>query len=162
LAPLVGDMAQADPAKRPTIDHFADIQKGLSVRKLRARVLGERQHPYLPPSNCGALVSPDSSHFNVGLRGAGSFVLDYHGSQSEPEGGRLELGWNSKRCAYAQTWNHPGISNQSCFFRKGKRFSLDLRIILDLWTHDDFRRRSAYLSYTFKQGENHFRLLDTR
>ncbi|KAJ7300866.1 hypothetical protein DFH08DRAFT_907752 [Mycena albidolilacea] len=121
MRPVVEDMARADPAKCPTIDRvvacFADIQKGLSVWKLRAHVLGEREHPYLPPSNCGALVSPDSGHFNAGLRGAGSFVLDYHGSHSEPEGGRLKLGWNSKRCTYARTWNHPGIN---------------------LWTHDDF------------------------
>jgi hypothetical protein len=91
MRPVVDDMARADPAKPPIIDRvvacFADIQKGPSVRKLRTRVLGgEREHPYLPPSNYG-VVSPDSGHFNASLRGAGSLVLDYRGSQSESKEG---------------------------------------------------------------------------
>ncbi|KAJ7267690.1 kinase-like domain-containing protein [Mycena haematopus] len=52
MRPLVNDMVQDDPTKRPTIDEvvarFAEIQKGLSSWKLRSRVLGKREYPYLP------------------------------------------------------------------------------------------------------------------
>jgi hypothetical protein len=40
--PLISDMVQDDPAKRPTIDHvvkrFADMCKKLGILKLRTRV----------------------------------------------------------------------------------------------------------------------------
>jgi hypothetical protein len=43
MKPLVSDMVQADPAKRPTIDEvverFEKIQKKLSWWKLRSRVI---------------------------------------------------------------------------------------------------------------------------
>ncbi|KAJ7223890.1 hypothetical protein B0H12DRAFT_1030882, partial [Mycena haematopus] len=49
---LVNDMVKDDPTKRPTADEvvvrFAEIQKGLSSWKLRSRVLGKREYPYLP------------------------------------------------------------------------------------------------------------------
>ncbi|KAJ7267694.1 kinase-like domain-containing protein [Mycena haematopus] len=52
MRPLVDDMVQEDPTKRPAIDEviarFAEIQKGLSSWKLRSRVLGKREYPYLP------------------------------------------------------------------------------------------------------------------
>jgi serine/threonine protein kinase len=52
MRPLVMDMVQDDPTKRPTIDEvvtrFAEIQKGLSSWKLRSRVIGKREWPYLP------------------------------------------------------------------------------------------------------------------
>ena len=41
MKPLVADMIQADPAKRPNMDEvvsrFDEIRRGLSGRKLRAR-----------------------------------------------------------------------------------------------------------------------------
>jgi len=52
MRPLVDDMVQADPTKRPKIDEvvdrFAEIQSGLSSWKLRSRVLGKREFVYLP------------------------------------------------------------------------------------------------------------------
>ncbi|KAJ7276079.1 hypothetical protein B0H12DRAFT_1198951 [Mycena haematopus] len=52
MRPLVDDMVQDRPTKRPTIDEvvarFAEIQKGLSPWKLRSRVLGKQEYPYLP------------------------------------------------------------------------------------------------------------------
>ncbi|KAF7357872.1 Protein kinase domain-containing protein [Mycena venus] len=52
MRPLVDDMVQADPTKRPTIDQvvarFAEIQKGLSSWTLRSRVIGQREFVYLP------------------------------------------------------------------------------------------------------------------
>ncbi|KAJ7267689.1 kinase-like domain-containing protein [Mycena haematopus] len=52
MRPLVNDMVQDDPTKRPTIDEvvarFAEIQKGLSSWKLRSRVLGKQEYPYIP------------------------------------------------------------------------------------------------------------------
>jgi hypothetical protein len=52
MRPLVDDMVQADPTKRPTIDQvvtrFAEIHKGLSSWKLRSRVIGKREFPLLP------------------------------------------------------------------------------------------------------------------
>ncbi|KAF8200026.1 kinase-like domain-containing protein, partial [Mycena galopus ATCC 62051] len=52
MRPLVTDMVQDDPTRRPTIDdvvtRFAEIQKGLSSWKLRSRVIGKREWPYLP------------------------------------------------------------------------------------------------------------------
>ncbi|KAG6375804.1 kinase-like domain-containing protein [Boletus reticuloceps] len=43
MKPLVADMTQPDPAKRPTMDEvvarFDDIRRGLSYRKLRSRVV---------------------------------------------------------------------------------------------------------------------------
>ncbi|KAJ6507307.1 kinase-like domain-containing protein [Mycena vitilis] len=50
--PLVADMVQDDPTQRPTIDdvvaQFAVIQKELSCWKLRSRVVGQREFPYVP------------------------------------------------------------------------------------------------------------------
>ncbi|KAJ7071939.1 hypothetical protein C8F01DRAFT_1243039 [Mycena amicta] len=52
MGPLVKDMVQDDPAKRPNIDEvvsrFAEIQKSLNPRKLRSRVLGKKEFPYIP------------------------------------------------------------------------------------------------------------------
>ncbi|KAJ7246812.1 kinase-like domain-containing protein [Mycena haematopus] len=52
MRPLVNDMVQDDPTQRPTINEvvvrFAEIQNGLSSWKLRSRVLGKREYPYLP------------------------------------------------------------------------------------------------------------------
>lgn len=43
MKPLVADMIQADPAKRPNMDEvvsrFDDIRRGLNSRKLRARAV---------------------------------------------------------------------------------------------------------------------------
>lgn len=43
MKPLVAEMIQPDPAKRPTMDQvvsrFDDIRRGLSSRKLRSRVV---------------------------------------------------------------------------------------------------------------------------
>jgi hypothetical protein len=64
---MLVDMARADPAKRPTIDRvvacFADIQKGLSVQKLRARVLG----------GSGASISAPVELWGAGIAGFGPF-----------------------------------------------------------------------------------------
>jgi hypothetical protein len=52
MRPLVNDMVQDDPTKRPTSDEvvarFADIRKGLSSWKLRSRVIGKREFSLLP------------------------------------------------------------------------------------------------------------------
>jgi len=52
MRPLVNDMVQDDPTMRPKIDdvvtRFAEIQKGLSSWKLRSRVIGKREYPYIP------------------------------------------------------------------------------------------------------------------
>nr|GAT59158.1 predicted protein [Mycena chlorophos] len=52
MKPLVDDMVQDDPTKRPKIDEvvqrFAEIQKGLGWWKLRSRVLGKREFKYIP------------------------------------------------------------------------------------------------------------------
>ncbi|KAJ7630024.1 hypothetical protein DFH06DRAFT_1005613 [Mycena polygramma] len=49
MRPLVNDMVQDDPTKRPSIDQvvtrFAEIQRGLSSWKLRSRVVGKREYP---------------------------------------------------------------------------------------------------------------------
>ena len=43
MKPLIGEMMQADPAKRPKMNdvvaRFDDIRRGLSQRKLRSRVV---------------------------------------------------------------------------------------------------------------------------
>ena len=43
MEPLINDMIQADPAKRPKIDEvvarFEDIRRGLNSRTLRSRVV---------------------------------------------------------------------------------------------------------------------------
>ncbi|KAJ7354603.1 hypothetical protein DFH08DRAFT_855393 [Mycena albidolilacea] len=52
MRPLVDDMVQADPAKRPTIDEvvarFADIRRGLSGWKLRSTLLAEGNFRFCP------------------------------------------------------------------------------------------------------------------
>ncbi|KAJ7467099.1 kinase-like domain-containing protein [Mycena latifolia] len=50
IKPLVGDMVQDDPSKRPTIDEvvarFEKIQRGLSSWKLRSRVVKTTESPW--------------------------------------------------------------------------------------------------------------------
>ena len=52
LRPLLSDMIQEDPAKRPTIDEvvsrFDMIVKGLSSWKLRSRVVSRKDFPFVP------------------------------------------------------------------------------------------------------------------
>ncbi|KAF8200021.1 hypothetical protein K438DRAFT_1583130 [Mycena galopus ATCC 62051] len=52
MRPLVDDMVQDDPTKRPTIDQvvtrFAEIQQGLWSWKLRSRVIGKREFRFQP------------------------------------------------------------------------------------------------------------------
>ncbi|KAJ7680967.1 hypothetical protein DFH06DRAFT_1265694 [Mycena polygramma] len=52
MRPLVDDMVQDDPTKRPKIDEvvarFAEIQKGLSSWKLRYRVIEKKEFTYVP------------------------------------------------------------------------------------------------------------------
>jgi hypothetical protein len=49
MAPLVADMVQDDPLKRPTMDEvvsrFEDIRQRLSSWKLRSRVYNQKDHP---------------------------------------------------------------------------------------------------------------------
>ncbi|KAJ7143408.1 hypothetical protein C8R43DRAFT_954181 [Mycena crocata] len=53
MEPLVADMVQPDPTKRPKIDEvvarFEEVRKNLGPRKLRSRgPVQEREWPYLP------------------------------------------------------------------------------------------------------------------
>ncbi|KAJ6538869.1 kinase-like domain-containing protein [Mycena vulgaris] len=52
MRPLVSDMVHNDPTMRPKIDEvvarFQEIQKDLSSWKLRSRVIGQHEYPYLP------------------------------------------------------------------------------------------------------------------
>ncbi|KAJ7140477.1 kinase-like domain-containing protein [Mycena crocata] len=52
MEPLVADMVQPDPTKRPKIDEvvarFDEIRKDLGSWKLRFRIIQEREWPYLP------------------------------------------------------------------------------------------------------------------
>ncbi|KAJ7213429.1 kinase-like domain-containing protein [Mycena pura] len=52
MEPLVKEMVRDDPTKRPTIDEVVDrfevIRKNLTSGKLRSRVVGKNEFPYLP------------------------------------------------------------------------------------------------------------------
>ena len=51
MRPLIADMVQKDPSKRPTMDEvvqrFATIRAGLSTWKLRSRVVSKDEKVYL-------------------------------------------------------------------------------------------------------------------
>ena len=51
MRPLIADMVQKDPSKRPTMDEvvqrFATVRAGLSTWKLRSRVVSKDEKVYL-------------------------------------------------------------------------------------------------------------------